>query len=52
MSIQEQVQYLVNLHTLMAAQTVTSSWLADEYSRVWEEVKKQLKEKADVRRNP
>lgn len=45
MSLHEQVQYLVNLHILMAAQTTTSPWLAAEYGRVWEVVKQQLKEK-------
>ena len=46
MTRQELVQYLVNLHVLMAAQTVTSSWLAVEYQRVWDELKAQLKEKS------
>jgi hypothetical protein len=45
MKREELAQYLVNLHTLMAAQTVTSSWLADEYQRVWDELKAELKPK-------
>lgn len=50
MNKQDLAMYLVNLHTLMQAQTsnvsLASTTLADEYARCWDQLKEVIKNEA------
>lgn len=52
MNKQDLAQYLVNLHTLMTAQSqgqhsMVSNTLAQEYERVWGELKETIKKEQE-----